>query len=132
MVRVGHWAAVLFLAAIAVWMLAKSAQSFPTLLSTMRQTHIYPSTGGEVAFFVPGYFVAWLPALICAWGIWNWHRWGRALTIALCALGVFMELIGIILFRHAYFRLLPMALSLAALAMIVWLLLPSVRVQFHD
>lgn len=132
MVRVGHWLVLAVLGVFAVWMLVISVPSFPNLFRSLHQVRVPLIEGrGEVGFDIPAKFIAWIPALLCAWGIWTWRRWGQILTIVFCVLGLLLELAGIISFGHIYLGIVPVSLSAAAVATVVWLLLPSVRVQFH-
>lgn len=84
-------------------------------------------------FSVPGQFVAWIPALICAWGILKWRRWAQFLTVVLLALGILLQAAEFATLGAQHHRGTSKLLAImGALLMIIWLLLPRVRLQFKD
>lgn len=130
MVRVGHILAVILLAVFGVWMLVISARQTPELIRGLRQPLPVAGPGEAVGYFISASFVAWIPALICAWGILRWRRWALFLTIPLLALGILSEVSRIVLHGSAHWA--DVGGTVLALLMVLWLLLPSVRLQFKD
>jgi hypothetical protein len=132
-VRAGHWLIVAFLAVLAAfsfWMLIKSARELPEFVNAVRTA---PATGpGEsVGFYIKLRLLLWIPALICAWGVLKWRRWGQALTITLCGLALCLWFMELVLFGRPYLAFHWFATALAATSIILWLSLPQVRSQFR-
>jgi drug/metabolite transporter (DMT)-like permease len=83
------------------------------------------------AFVLAHAFLIWLPAFLCAWGVFKWRAWARRLGIALCA---FFAGVGLGLW--IYFQMLgrrdtPLfVMVLVAGTAFAWLILPSVGAEY--
>jgi hypothetical protein len=82
-------------------------------------------------FVVAHAFLIWLPAFLCAWGVFKWRAWARKLGIGLC---VFFAAVGfgLWIYFHMVGRLDTPLLVMVLLACtaFVWLILPPVRAEY--
>jgi putative Mn2+ efflux pump MntP len=126
----GHWLITLFLGFLGMWFLLESIRQVPHLAENLRQTR--PASGDtQVGFVVDVSFVAWIPALLCAWGLYTWRRWGQVLTIVFCGLTMLLYAQGLAIFGRSFFSVRWVGTLLAAALIVLWLVLPPVRQRFH-
>jgi hypothetical protein len=84
------------------------------------------------ATFYPAYLnvIEFTPFLLCAWGILRWRRWGLILGIILSAIElgllVFLTVFDSSVNRDPFAWILPVVV----LAVLIWLLLPPIRMEF--
>lgn len=129
-ITVGHALVVAGLIVLAVWSLTRFVLGLRTMAGSF--VSLPPIKGGEaLGFSISISALAWIPAFICAWGIWKWRRWGQILVIALCGLLIVLELQGLIFFGRAYLAPSWIATMVVSLVLIVWLSLPPLRTRFR-
>lgn len=126
----GHWLITLFLAFLGIWFLLESIRQVPQVVQTLRQAR--PAGGDtQVGFLLDIRFVAWAPALLCAWGLYRWRRWGQVLTIVFCGVTMLLYGQGLAFFGRSFFSVRWIGTLLAAALIVSWLMLPPVRQRFH-
>jgi hypothetical protein len=125
----GHWLITLFLGLLGVWFLLESIRQVPQVVQTLRQARL--AAGEQVGYLLDISFVAWAPALLCAWGLYAWRRWGQVLTIVFCGLTMLLYAQGLAIFGRSFFSVRWVGTLLAAALIVTWLMLPPVRQRFH-
>jgi hypothetical protein len=131
MVRATHFLVVGLLTLFALWMLIKASREVPALVTALRQAAPDLHQGEAQAFFIEISFLAWIPALLCAWGIWMWRRWAQVLTIVLCGFAILPEIEGLVFFGRPYLARQNLIVACLGMVLAIWLLLPPVRSRFH-
>ena len=117
----GHWVIATLFAVHAILNFNLS------LLRVLHSQHIleglWPSLV-KAPSYVP---IAGILFLACAWGIFKWRTWAHTLAVVLCAINLLVFLFGSSSFHRP---ILMLSISMTFAAMLVWLLLPSVRAKF--
>jgi hypothetical protein len=87
LVNWGHWLVAVLLGVLGLYFLG----GFVFALVVSKGLRESVPSGHEGTVMIGLNLVAWLPFLICAWGVLRWRAWGHALTITLCALAILLE-----------------------------------------
>lgn len=124
----GHWLITLFLGFLGMWFLLESIRQVPQVVHTLRQAR---PTAGEVGYLLDIDFVSWVPALLCAWGLYTWRRWGQVLTIVFCGLTMLFYARWLAIFGRSILSVRWVGTLSAAVLIVLWLVLPLVRQRFH-
>lgn len=126
LVNWGHWLVAAILGVLGLYFLG----GFIFALVVTRGLHASAPSVHANTVMISLNLVAWLPLLICAWGVLRWRAWGRALTTMLCAVAILLEVEALI-FRGIRGFGVPEILKVTVACLIAaWLLLPSVRTQY--
>jgi hypothetical protein len=131
MVRAVHFVIVGLLALFAIGMLIKASREAPALITALRQAPPDLHQGEAQAFLIDISFLAWIPTLLCAWGIWKWRRWAQVLTIVVCGFAILLQIEGAVFWGRPFLAHRNFIIAIVEMALVVWLLLPSVRSRFH-
>jgi hypothetical protein len=119
----GRWLAVAFFAIEGADLFWSTMTSLPRILRQHPQ---------EITYYFVWDTLFWIPTLMCAWGIFKWRRWARSLGIALSALDVLgLSIFCVTIFRSGagLYAFWPLV-TLIACFILVWLLLPVVRMEY--
>ena len=127
-VNVGRFAVTALLIGAALWCLAYLVLNLREISASFsRMPETQPAPGEALGVMIDARLVAWIPLFISAWGIFKWRQWGHILTTVLSALMVLSSIVGAISFGIRPRNTLQ---GLVALMVLVWLLLPAVRVEY--
>jgi hypothetical protein len=126
LVNWGHWLVAVLLGVLGLYFLG----GFAFALVVSKELRGSVPSGHEGMVMISLNLVAWLPFLICAWGVLRWRPWGHALTITLCALAILVEVETLIFRGIRGFAAAEILKLTVACLVVVWLLLPSVRTQY--
>jgi hypothetical protein len=123
-VRWGRWAVGLIFILLGVDTLVGSTMHAPGMVREHSRQTMF-------GFALAHAFLIWLPAFLCAWGVFRWRPWARKLGIVLCA---FFAAVGFgvwIYFQIAGKLDAPLlVMVLLACTAFVWLILPPVRAEY--
>jgi hypothetical protein len=122
----GHWLVALFSAVLGLYSLA--AFVFAVIVS--RDVWRSAPSDHSALVMVRMNVVAWLPLLLCAWGILRLRAWGYMLAIIACGYAILAELETLVLMGFTRIRASEIVTFTAACLVVAWLLLPSVRAAY--
>jgi peptidoglycan/LPS O-acetylase OafA/YrhL len=72
-----------------------------------------------------------VPILLCAWGILNWRDWGHKLAILLSLLGLVSLVLALSALGIHELGSSFVSSAVSAIAILIWLLLPAVRLEYR-
>jgi hypothetical protein len=122
----GHWVVAMLSGFLGLYCFA----TFVVALVILR--HLWPPARHDQSSFVlvSMNFVAWLPLLLCAWGILRLKAWGYMLAITISGCAILMKLEELVFVGFSRIRASEISTLTGACLVAAWLLLPPVRAAY--